>query len=149
MALEIAQICTSIAGLDVAGVTIADLDQIPEQVTSRKPMIFPRPDGFVSNFIMERNSFGGGSTAKMTVTYTLNYRLCYAPIGEGRGVFDIYPNMVEKAFLFLDAVLAIDTLTGLEDITPGDVIDFGPVTDPAGNLFHGCDILINIMEFVN
>ena len=149
MALQISTICESIAALDIDGVNILDIDRIPEQADSRRAVIFPKPDGFVTNFVMVRDSFGGGSTAEMTVTYRLNYRLCYAPISTDRGLFAVYPDMVAAAFRFLDAILAINTMTGLVDITPFDILSFGPVADPAGSMFHGCDIILEIKEFVN
>jgi hypothetical protein len=149
MSLAIATICESIAALDVDGVRIADIDAIPEAADARRASIIPRPDGFITNFTMVRESFGGGSTSKMTITYRLTYRLLFAPIGEGRGLFAVYPDMVAAAYRFLDAILAIDTMTGLVDIIPVDALSFGPVTDPAGNAFHGCDIVLEVNEFVN
>ena len=98
---------------------------------------------------MVRDSTGGGSTAKMTVYYTLSYRLCHTRLGSGRGLFDVYDDMVAIAAAFLDAVLAIDVLTGAVDIMPSDAVNFGPVVDPAGDGFHGCDFALDITEFVN
>src|SRR3990170_2945459 len=138
MTLAISTICDSISVLSVSGLTIKDLNEIPEAVMARDcPVIYPKPDGFITNFEMVRDSFGGGSTAKMTVTYDLTYRLLGAPLGSGRGLFDSYSLMVEKVYAYIDAVQAIDTMTGLEDITPADTTAFGPVSDPAGGMFHG------------
>lgn len=149
MSLQIATVCASIAALSVAGVTIKDLDEIPENVDLRAPTILPKPDGFVSGLRYERQSQGGGSVAKGDCYYTLTYRLCYAPVGSGRGLFETYPAMVTAAFAFLDAVLAVDVLQGAVTIRPVGALNFGPVSDPAGNIFHGCDIAVEIMEFVN
>jgi hypothetical protein len=99
---------------------------------------------------MVRDSYGGGGTAQMTVTYQLTYRLCYAPISVDRGLFAIYEGMVDVAFSFLDAVLAIDDIIGaVVDITPAQVTEFGPVPDNAGNMYHGCEFILEIKEFVN
>jgi hypothetical protein len=149
MALQIKTITDSISLLAVKAAQVRDLDEIPETAGARLPLIFPRPDGFVSDFTMVRDSYGGGSTAMMTVEYNLNYRLCYAPVNVDRGLFAPYPEMVQVAFAFLDAVLAVDTMDGLIDITPADITSFGPVPDPAGNMYHGCDITLHIKEFVN
>ena len=150
MTLQISTICDSISNLSVSGLTIKDLNEIPEAITGRDcPVIYPKPDGFVTNFEMVRDSFGGGPTAKMTVTYDLTYRLLGAPIGAGRGLFDSYSLMVEKVYAFIDAVLAVDTMDGLIDIVPADATAFGPVTDPAGGMFHGADVILHVMEFVN
>ena len=150
MVLAIATICESIAALDVEGVKMRDLDEIPEEVLAREcPVIFPRPDGFISSFAVERDSFGGGSTAKMTATYVLTYRFLQAPVASGRGLFEVYNKMVINAFAFLDAVIAVDVMSGLIDIQVNNTLNFGPVSDPAGNIFHGCDIELQVMEFIN
>lgn len=148
MSLQINTICESISDLNIAGVKIRGLDEIPEAVEQRQPTIFPKPDGFVTDFTVERNSFGGASE-KETVHYTLNYRLCHTPLGSERGLFVSYPAMVECAFAFLDAIIGLGVLTGAVDILPADAVNFGPVSDPAGNMFHGCDIQLRVMEFVN
>src|SRR3972149_11779125 len=149
MTLAISTICDSISSLSVSGLTIKDLNEIPEAIRGRDfPVIYPKPDGFVTNFEMVRNSFGGGSTAKMTVTYDLTYRLLGAPIGAGRGLFDSYSLMVEKVYAFIERVLAVDTMDGLIDIVPAEAPAFGPVTDPAGGMFHGADVIFHVMDFV-
>jgi hypothetical protein len=149
MALAIATIADSISDLSVAGVKIYDIDEIPTGLDGRYPAIIPLAE-YVTDFTMVRDSFGGGSTAKMTVTYTLHYRLCYAPVGLGRtNTLTNFAGMVEKAYLFLDAVLAVDTMDGLIDITPQPVTSFGVVQDPAEVPFWGCDFALQVMEFVN
>jgi hypothetical protein len=148
MALAIATVANSIAALSVSGVTIKDVDEIPSAVDTRQPTILPKPD-FVTGFVMERDSFGAGS-AKMTVRYVLNYRFCYKPVGAGRaGQIEHYDGMVDKVALFWDAVLAINTLTGAVDIEPAGVAHMGLVNDPADNIFLGCDLAVNVTEFVN
>ncbi len=151
MALAIATVCDSISGLSVSGAEIRDLDQIPEQADFRQAVIIPRPDGFVSNLRVVRDSQGSNSTvlARYTIRYRLTYRLLYAPIGSGRGLFDKYPDMIAKAFLFLDAILANDLIRGAVDIAPAEISAVGPVSDPSGKVYHGCDIPIDVTEFVN
>ena len=100
MTLAIKAVTDFIAGLTVRGAEIRDIDNIPEALSARMPVIFPRPDGFVSNFAMVRDSYGGGGTAQMTVTYQLTYRLCYAPISVDRGLFAIYEGMVDVCLLY-------------------------------------------------
>ena len=150
MALAIATIADSIAAVSVSGVTIKDLNEIPEAVTLRDcPVLFPRPDGFVTDLAVKRDSFGTGAVAKMTVTYILTYTFCHAPIGSGRGLFDVYDNMIANAFAIIDAIITNDTVTGLVDLQVDDALNFGPVEDPSGNVFHGCEIQLYVMEFVN
>ncbi len=147
MGLAIATVCSSIAGLSVAGVTIKNANQIPPDVTRLIPCLFPRPNEFVTDFTMTRESYGGGSSAKMDLEYNLHYTFCFAPIGSGRTGLDIYDEMMAKAAAILDAVVAIDTLAGLVDITPEPVTSFGSVVDPAGVLYSGCEFTFHILEF--
>ena len=151
MALQIGTVVTAIAALVVDGVEIQDMDEIPTEVNSRdKPTIIPKPDGFVSGFVPERMSFGSGDVAKINVSYVLTYRMLHSKVGTGRsGLFATYADMVTKTFLFLDAIIANDALGGAVDIEAGAVPEFGPVVDPSANVFHGCDISINVLEYVN
>jgi len=147
MALAIATVVDAISGLTVTGLTIKDMDQIPGAAEMRSATLLPLPD-FLTNYEFERNSVGGGSIAKMTVYYQLNYRLLYKPAGAGRAI-EYFDNMVSMVGLIMDAVMAIDTMSGTVDITPVSVTNMGLVNDPADNPFYGCDIAFRIMEFVN
>ena len=147
MSLQIATVISSIAGLAVSGLKVCSLSSIPEAVDIRTPTIFPRPDGMITNFTQERLS--QNSQPRLNVVYTLHYRFCHTPIGSGRGLFTQFPAMVNMISAFIDAVQANDTLTGAVDVAVAEIDAFGPVTDPSGIAFHGCDISITIMEFVN
>lgn len=147
MALGLATIVTSIAALSVTGLTIKDMDEIPAEVKGRKPMLIPNSD-FLSDFELITQSFGPGSTAKYDVLYTLSYRLCYKPIGAGRPL-EYFDDMVLMVGLFLDAIIAANPLSGSIRLVPLSVSGMGNVEDPSGFLFHGCDIGIRVMEFVN
>jgi len=148
MSLQIAAVCTAIKGLIVTGLVIRDLDEIPETTLGYGPIIFPRPDGFVSGMTRERQGFG----PVWEVRYTLNYRLCAAPVGAERGLFNTYPIMIALAFAFEDAILAIPNGSApfaiVQDIDPRIGGAFGPVADPAGALYHGCDFEIEVTEYV-
>ena len=151
MALQIGTVAASIAALVIDGVDILDIIEIPTEAKKRDtPYIVPKPDGFITDFFPERKSLGPGSTAAFDVTYTLTYRLLHSKIGTGRsGLFTTYSDMVTKAALFLDAIIENDTLTGAVDSFPSSISNFGLVSDPLGNAYHGCDIGIKVMEFVN
>lgn len=149
MALQAVTVATNIAGLTVTGVTLKALNAIPEGVDPRDcPVIYPKPDGFMSALEVEVNSFGS-SAAKKTVTYTLAYMYLHSAIGEGRGLFDVYEDMVSKVTAFIDAVLANDAITGCVDITQSGITAFGPVADPAGGIFHGAQLSFVVTELVN
>lgn len=150
MALAFATITDSIAGITVEGVTIKDIDEIPESVAVRDcPIMYPEPDGFISGFKYTRDSTGSGSTALATVNYNMTYAFLYTSVGSGRGLFDVYDDMLTKVGLIIDAIIISDGITGVVDLTIGDVSQFGAVPDPAGNMFIGTRLVFNIMEFVN
>lgn len=147
MSLAIATVVDAISKLSVSGVAIADMDAIPESTKMIGPALIPLP-GFVTDFNMTRDSFGGGSTAKMTVTYTLNYRLLFCPIGGGRDL-QYFDDMVTKVGLIWDAIVAIDTLSGSIDVIPNGMSNMGVVNDPSGGDYYGCDLALLVTEFVN
>ena len=150
MALALTTIANNIAALEVLGVTIRDIDEIPEAVTNRDcPILYPEPSGFISNFAMVRESTGPGTTALITVTYDLTYTFLYAPVGSGRGLFDVYDDLVKKVGLIFDAIIANDTLAGAIDFLPEEVLNIGATVDPVENVFHGCQFVFSVTEFVN
>ena len=150
MALQADTIATAIAGLTVSGVSIKDLDEIPESVAGRDcPLLYPKPDGFMSNLRVERDAFGPASMAPKTARYTLTYTYLHAPVSGGRGLFDVYQALVSNTLLILDQIIANDTVSGAVTLEPVDVIEFGPVHDPAGEWFHGATIRLACVEFIN
>lgn len=149
MTLAIATICDSIAALSVTGLTICDYDAIPTRADARGHYLYPNPINFVTNFRVEWDSFGTDALAKKTVRYTLNYVFNYAPIGEGRAFkLDYYDDMTVMAFAIMDAIIANSSLSGNVDNLPS-FGTFGLVYDLAGLPCYGCDVRIDIMEFVN
>ncbi len=147
MAIALTTITNAIAGLSISGVTVLDVDQIYGDMSrAGLPVLYPEPVDFVSNFRVSRDSQGGGSTALITIEYDLTYTFLHSPIGAER-VLEGYTQMVDKAMEVLDAVLAIDTLTGAVDILPTGIAQIGPVPDPAGNMYHGCRFIFHVVEF--
>ena len=149
MALNPVTVANSIAAISVTGLTIKDIDEIPENITQRDcPILIPAPQ-FVTNFRHARNSFGTGSTAKQSAQYTLNYRLFYQELGASRGLRDAYSGMVEMVGLIWDALISNSELTGAVDVIPRPISGFGVVASPNDKGFYGCDFSVDIMEFVN
>ena len=148
--MAIATITNSIAAVSVSGLTIKDIDEIPQSANNRDcPLLVPDPDNFVTGFNANPDTFGAGSNRKWTVGYTLNYLLLYAVVGSGRTtVLEKYSGMVSMAFAFYDALFAVSDLTGSVDFEPGSVNRFDIVT-LAGASFHSCGVSLNVKEFVN
>ena len=147
MSLAIATVTDSISKLSVTGLTIKDIDEIPQNVMDRDcPMLVPNPDNFILAFNAKDDSL---DKTRWTVTYTLNYLLLYAIVGSGRTTtMEKFSGMVSKAFAFIDAIAAASTLTGSVDWSPGAVDSFDIVTI-GENSYHSCRVTIEITEFIN
>jgi hypothetical protein len=148
MALALTTITSSIASLSVSGLTILALTAIPEAVERDVPVMYPEPVDFVTDFVAELAAFNRGSTPRWNVTYNLNYTLLYAKVGSGRGMELFSPTMA-LAFLAVDAILAITTLSGAVTLNFNGMSTPGPLTDPAGNSFFGVQMKFQVTEFVN
>ena len=146
MSLAITTITNSIAALSINGLTIKDVDEIPQGLVDRDcPILIPDPDNFVSGFSVTPDTL---NKSKWTAEYTLNYLLLYAIVGSGRTTsMEKFSGMVSKAFAFIDAVAASATLTGAVDWEPGTVDNFGVVTI-GENSFHSCHVSISITELI-
>lgn len=148
MALALTTITDSISNLSVTGLTIYDIDQIPEAAERDVPCLYPEGVSFIENMTAELAAFGLGTSSKWNVEYDINYTLLYAPAGSGRGV-ENFAKMMTLAFQIVDAVLDIATLTGAVTLKFGG-ISVGPiVSDPAGNQFWGARITFRALEFVD
>lgn len=149
MALQIATITNSIAALSISGVTIKDKDELREGWTAYDcPLLTPLPNNFISAFSVSPRNMGSGSGRMLDVSYTLTYRYFHAPVGSGN-LTKTWSDMVDKVFAILDAILANDKISGLIDMSLSSVSDFGVVVDGANNQYHGCDISLRVLEFVN
>lgn len=146
--VKIATVVSSISALSVQGVTIKDVDGIPEEVHSRIcPIMFPDPDNFVTNIRIEPQSYGQGTVGKNDVLYTLNYVFLYTPVGSDRYVTKNIAKLVDKTVLILNAFVANDAVTGSVDIEPRVSGEFGRMADGVGNEFFGVKIAIDVKEF--
>lgn len=147
--LNVTAVASSIAGLSVSGVNMRGLTAIPERIEPRDcPVLYPKPDGFITNLNVERVSFGAPMDARKTIVYSLNYRYLHASIGVDRGLFAVYEGLIANTDAIISAVIDNDNLSGTIDITPTGIDNIGPVQDPAGNTFHGCDMTFVITVFV-
>ena len=150
MALNIANIPNEIAKMSVSGVTIKDIDQIPEFVTGRNcPILFPRPEEFLTGITFTPDSYGVGSSRKWSVRYTLNYIYLHAPVGSMRGLANVYSGFYTKIGLILDAIIAYQTVTEAIDIAPQNAFNITVIEDGKGNQFYGAFMAFNVLEYVN
>lgn len=156
MAIAFVTITNSIAALsissasDKATITIRDIDQVPQKVNPRDcPILFPDPTNFITEFVPTRQSYGPGTVAQFDIEYNMNYMFLYAPVGTGRGLFDVLPTMLQDVANILDAIIENDNITGLVDLGPVGISEFGSILDPSGVEFIGTNLAFHVMEFKN
>ena len=149
IALGLETLLGNIAAITIEGVQIRDIDEVPEQGDYRTSILFPDPDGFITNLLITRDSQGAGGTALMTVKYTLNYRFVFVPVGSLRNLANVYGKMTEKIVDIIEAFMAEDDIAGVIDMEVLDIPTVGAVQDPAENIWHGCTISLRITEFQN
>ena len=147
MTLAITTVCSSIADLVVEGVTICDLGNIPPSGQRLTPILFPDPANPVSNFVVERMSYGGGSSYLLDADYDLNYIYIHCEMGAGRTGLDYLKDCVLKVQAIYDEVLEIDTFSGGVDISPTSDIQITTIADPSGKNYLGCSLTFHVKEF--
>src|SRR5688500_9661643 len=109
-------ITNSIAALSISGVSIKDIDEIPQSGNMLLPILFPRPNDFVTDFSQAFRSFGSGGTAKIDFEYNLNYVFLLAEAGSGIGALAIYSGLITKLSAILVAIASNDAVSGLVDL---------------------------------
>ena len=147
IALNLVTVAESIADLDIAGVTVRDIDQIPEAALTLLPVLYPLPNGFITDMTFTRQT--QGNSAAMDLSYTLHYRYLHAIVGSGGGLLTVYSGMIENIVKILEAIFGNSNLTGAVDVELNGVSDIGVMFDPAGQTqYHGVDITLRVLEFV-
>ena len=144
--VQFATVADSISALSISGVTVKDVDAIISTYTAAPKTLAPRPDGYISNITVTRDSFGTGGAEKLTLSYTLTYRYYHTSLGVQLNFAD-FAAMIANIELIAEAFITNDALTGLIDLTLEGIGEVGPVNDPSGAMFHGCDFILRITEF--
>lgn len=145
--IHLADIVTSIHGLTISGVQMLGTDKIPENAKMNLPVFMPRPKDFITNFRPLRLTFGSMGTQSTDLTYTLNYVYLHAPLGSGvGGLFSVYDAMVTKIVLIQQTILNNDIIGNAADVTIENISAIGPIEDAAGNVYHGCEMAIKVLE---
>ena len=153
--IQITDLVDKISQLEISGVRVRDMDQIPYTINSRDcPIMLPEPLNFIQSIELIIDSFGTPDIAKMTIKYQLNYTFCFCPVGEGRELAE-YGNMVKKVFAILDVFIRYQNMSSntdfdeVVDVAPVGVTEFGPVSSPDGGQFLGCKFQFMVTEFIN
>ena len=147
--VNFAAVANSIAGLTVSGVTMRDIDQIPDAADMIYPVMFPQPNNFITDISPVFQSFGSNGTAKIDMSYTLNYVYIHAPAGSGISAFDSYSGLITNLAAIMVTMLSNDVLTGAIDNIPQAITAIDVIEDPAGNSYWGALLSYRILELVN
>ena len=142
----ISTVADSIAGLTISGVTIKDIDQIPDTARMLCPLLIPKPDNFVTNISVSFETFGSNGGAKINTTYTLNYVFLFCEVG-GISSFAAFAGLMTKLSAILVTINSNDTITGAVDMKINSIGNIGVITDPAGIEYWGLEFSLNILEY--
>ena len=143
--IQIATIADSISKLSIAGVTIKDINELSASWKSLPNVLYPRPNNFITNVALTAAVM---SKQKYDLHYVLNYRFLNVQVGSDAVMFATYPELIAKVVLIANAIITNHNLTGAIDVSFGGITDIGALPDPAGNVFHGCDFQINVLEYL-
>jgi hypothetical protein len=141
-------VAASIAALSFGSISIADIDEIPESGTLETPIMFPQPDGFISDVGMSFETFGSNTGAKMNMTYTLNYVFLQNEIGGSVGSFDSYKNLITNFAAIMKVIFSNDAITGAVDIKLQSVPVLGVISSPSGIQYWGFLFGLRVLEYV-
>lgn len=146
--MRVAEVASAIAALDIQGIGIHDLKDMKPALTARDcPLLGPDPStesaSFLTGWMSRRISMQGNQDNR----YVLNYTLYQAPMGQDRGLFAQYPEMVENARRIVEALQALPRIEGCKSIALEGMPTFGRVFDASGQPFHGAHFAIRIVEF--
>lgn len=145
----LANITDAIAGISVTGVTIRDKDELAGSFIAKPNTLYPNPEGFITDFGLEYESFTRGASALVNIRYTLNYRFIGTAVGDLGTMGAAYSDMLNKVVLIINAMItATAPYDGKVDMELG-AVTVGAREDPAGNVYHGADIPLKISEMQN
>jgi hypothetical protein len=146
--IDFATVTNSISHLSISGVAVKDINELSDALGTLAGggILSPIPDNFITGY---RAVPVDTSYQQQNVYYTLNFRYYHCPIGGGmNGLFSAYAGLIANLALILKAFCSSVTLSGAMTNGAPQVLRVGPVQDAAGNQYHGADIAINIMQFL-
>lgn len=136
----------AIASLSISGVTIKDTHEMVDSLGLAYAVLCPRPDNFVTNLAITPANI---NKTALDVNYTLNYEYYHCQVAGGLGgLFGDYAPMLDKLALIIQAFSDDASLSGAVDNGECVIGQISIILDAAGNKYHGCDISINILQFL-
>lgn len=146
VALNPVTVANSIAALSISGVTLKSVGAIPDTGEMVTPILFPQPNGFITDIKVVNQSFGSNTTAALDFNYTLHYVFLFAEAGSGLSQLDPYSPLIQKLELIWETIITNDAVTGLIDVRLEGVEGLGVIDDPSGNQFWGALFSLRCLE---
>jgi hypothetical protein len=151
MSLDSRAIAKDIAALEIAGVTIKDIDAIPESVIARDcPILIPDPDGWMAGSNIEpengQATFTSGGMWNFSTTFAYIY--FHAQAGSGRALKDHYPGLSENNDAIRTALVTLNSASTY-DVMTITTTPAGTIGDPSGQTFYGFRITVTVRERIN
>lgn len=149
MALNTEAITLAVASLSIAGVRIRDLNTIPDEVLVRNcPVMFPAPGEIASGYENGPGTFGGATAAYWAVTRVMSWLYLHSPVGEGRGAFSHFPELMRKSDAIIEKFMEL-SITGVDILKVTIENASKPIEDPAGNQYYGFYVNVLLREKIN
>lgn len=139
-------IASSIAALSISGVTIKDIDEIPDAVSLLCPVLIPQPNDYMTGTKMSFESYGSNGSAAINMEYDLNYVFLFCEAG-GVNAFAPFSPLMTKLALILVTIMSNDAISGLVDLKINSVGNIGVINDPAGNGYWGVLLSFHVLEY--
>lgn len=142
----IATVADSISNLSISGVTIKDIDGIPDSAVMLCPLLIPQPNNFVTDLSVSFETYGSNGGAKINTSYTLNYVFLFCEVG-GLGAFASFAGLISKLQSILVAINSNDAISGAVDMKINSIGNIGVITDPAGKEYWGLEFSLKVLEY--
>jgi hypothetical protein len=149
-AIHFDTVANSIAALTITGITVLSVDDVPESAQTLTPIMFPRPNDFITNLheVQPERTFGTSGAEASTWEYTLNYMYLHCQIGATLGGLNaIYAGAITNIIAISDVIMNNDTLTGAADVRLETIPSIGQVLDPGGKFYYGCELAVTVREY--
>jgi hypothetical protein len=146
--ISLATVANSIAALSISGVTVKDADEIVTSWNKQANILYPIPNNWITNAKFTVDTYGSNSAEKGRFSCNMNYRFLGTELGNMANFTSAYNNVISKMILIINAIISNDVITGAVDFRFVGVANIGPLPDPAGNVFHGCDLTFMYEEFL-
>src|SRR3990172_8976142 len=96
VSLNLANVANAIAAISIPDVTVKDKDEIVGNWTPLPNVLYPNPYDWITDFGIEYVTVMQGATAKMDISYTLNYRFLGVQVGDISTFPASYSALVDK-----------------------------------------------------